>query len=83
VCSSDLPNPFTAMTTITYAVPQSTPVRITVHDLYGRLVRVFEEGTRAPGRYTLQVNMSGLSKGMYFYRMQAGDHILTRKMIAE
>ena len=42
------PNPFNPRVVISYAMEQASPVRVAVHDLGGRLVRVLEEGTLRP-----------------------------------
>jgi hypothetical protein len=77
------PNPFRDRTIIIYSVPHQARVRITVYDLYGRQVRVVEEATKMPGRYSKEVDMNGLTRGLYIYRLQADGETITRKMIMD
>jgi hypothetical protein len=49
--------------------------------MLGREVRVLLEDIKNPGEYLLNFNASGLSSGVYFYRIEAGRYTETRKMI--
>ncbi len=63
------PNPFNPSTTIRYAVPQASPVRLEVFDMLGRLVAVLVDERKAAGAYELVFDASGLPSGAYFYKM--------------
>lgn len=78
---SNFPNPFNPTTQIPFQLNSPSKVSIEVFDVMGRKVRTlinnqsFEAGT-----HTLSFDASGLSSGIYFYRMRAGDFIKTRKL---
>jgi len=79
------PNPFNPSTSISYTMPRDGMVRLTVHDLRGRLVRTLVNGSRAEGRQTAVWNGrneagAAVASGVYVYRLQAGGETLSRSM---
>ena len=79
------PNPFNPETTLRYVLPQAGPVSLTIYDLVGQRVRLLVDEVQAPGVYTLQWNgrdENGMevASGLYFYRIEAGAFVQTRKM---
>ncbi len=79
------PNPFNPVTTISYNLPttgkKQLPVKLKVYDVLGREVAVLVDQKQASGNYRVVFNASALASGLYFYRLQADDQILTKKMI--
>ena len=75
------PNPFNPSTTITFGVPARSYVSAKVFNLLGQKVLTLFEGTREAGVYSLHVNAAKLGSGMYFYRIQAGNTVDTKRMI--
>ncbi len=75
------PNPFNPSTTINYEIPQSSLVSIKVYDDLGREVATLVNGQKSTGNYTVEFNASNLASGIYFYRMQAGNFLSTKKLI--
>lgn len=75
------PNPFTDITKICFNVPFRTRVLLNVYDQSGREVRVLTDRELAPGRYEVLFDGKRLPEGVYFYRMQAGEFIQTRKFV--
>jgi photosystem II stability/assembly factor-like uncharacterized protein len=75
------PNPFNPTTDIRYQVPDAGLVRLAVYDMLGREVRVLVNERKAPGNYEVRFDASGLATGVYFYRMSAGNFVLTRRLI--
>jgi hypothetical protein len=65
------PNPFNPTTTITYDIPKSAFVSLKIYDVLGRLVTTLVDGIQEANSYRLQWNPTGLSSGVYFYRIQA------------
>jgi hypothetical protein len=55
-------------------------VRLIVYDLLGREVAVLVNEKKAPGSYQVRFDASGLSSGVYFYRLQSGDFVQTRSL---
>ncbi|WP_372906613.1 T9SS type A sorting domain-containing protein [Rhodohalobacter sp.] len=76
----NFPNPFNPTTQINYAVPENAQVKIEVYNVIGRRVATLVDREMAPGNYTVNFDASSLSSGMYFYRLQAGSTLLTKKM---
>jgi hypothetical protein len=80
------PNPFNPATTIGFTVPSRTNVTLQVFDVAGRLVTTLVDEPRNAGRYSAMwngVDATGarVGSGVYFYRLSAGNHSLTRKMV--
>ncbi|MGB7062123.1 MAG: 5'-nucleotidase C-terminal domain-containing protein [Candidatus Zixiibacteriota bacterium] len=79
------PNPFNPETQITYSLPQATDVRVTIYDMLGRRIRVLADEYRSAGANTViwdgrDENGKKVSSGIYFYRLQAGEFVQTKKM---
>jgi len=77
----NFPNPFNPSTLIEYAVPERTHVRILVFDILGREIHTVLDETAEPGLHTLEWNPEGVAGGVYFYRMEAGGFIITKKLV--
>ncbi len=58
-----------------------TNVRLAVYDILGREVAMLVNEKKAPGRYEVEFDASGLSSGIYFYKLQAGSFVETRKLV--
>ena len=78
--AQNYPNPFNPITTIRYDLPVSSDVRLEVYDIIGRRVAVLVNDQIQAGRYTVQFDASGFASGVYFYRLQAGSFVQTRKL---
>ena len=79
--SQNHPNPFNPLTTIEYSTPRSGDVSLIIFNLLGEEVAKLVDEAIPPGRHTVFWNASNLPSGIYFYRLQAGDFVLTRKMV--
>ena len=75
------PNPFNPVTSINYAVAFTQHVQLKVYDLIGNEIAVLVNETKSPGRYTVEFSSAKLASGTYFYRLQAGEFVQTKKMI--
>jgi hypothetical protein len=82
------PNPFNPVTNIGYTVGvvsrQSSvaiQVRLAVYDMLGREVAVLVDEKKQPGKHEVTFDAGRLASGVYFYRMQAGDFMQTRKLL--
>jgi hypothetical protein len=79
--AQNYPNPFNPSTTIKYELPRSSVVRLSVYDILGREVSVFVNEEREAGAYEVKFDGSNLSSGVYFYRLQAGDFVTTKRLL--
>lgn len=77
----NFPNPFNPVTKIEYRLPEAGHVTLKVFDITGRVVGVLTDGFQKNGSHSINYDASGLSSGVYFYRLEAGKTSLTRKMI--
>ncbi|MGB5893764.1 MAG: YCF48-related protein, partial [Ignavibacteriaceae bacterium] len=75
------PNPFNPNTKIKYSVPQSSQVIIKVFDILGNEIETLVNEEKPSGYYELEFNASKLASGIYFYRIQAGSVVETKKMV--
>jgi len=74
------PNPFNPTTKINYSVAQAGLVSIVVYDLIGREIATLVNEIKQPGNYEVNFNSSGLSSGVYFYKMTANNFSQIKKM---
>jgi hypothetical protein len=86
VALAPTPNPSRAAVRFVFDLPQARTVRLTVHDLGGRQVRMLLDGERGAGRHTVLWDGNGASgerapAGMYFVRVDAGDHTATHRFV--
>lgn len=78
--SQNYPNPFNPNTTITVSLPFSQQVKLSVYDYLGRQVQTLQNGVLPSGTNPIRFNASGLSSGIYFYRLETDTGIITKKM---
>lgn len=81
VLLQNYPNPFNPSTNINYSIPQSGLVSLKVYDALGREVATLINEEKTAGTYNLQFNATNLSSGIYFYKLQTGSFVDTKKMI--
>ena len=79
--SQNFPNPFNNSTIIKYYVPKSSNVVIKVFDILGNEVAILVSDEKSTGDYRIDFSGNNLPSGIYFYRLQAGSFIETKKMI--
>lgn len=77
----NIPNPFSSNTKITFKVEKFCRVELNVYDAVGRKVAVIVNQHLNPGAYSFDFEASGLSDGIYFYRLNADGSSAVRKMI--
>jgi photosystem II stability/assembly factor-like uncharacterized protein len=77
----NFPNPFNPVTVITYSIPFTAFVELVVYDATGREIKKLVNEERAQGRYFAEFDASGLSSGVYFCKLKAGEFTQTMKMI--
>ncbi len=74
------PNPFNPTTEITYVLAETGHTRVVVYDLLGREVAVLVNGRMSAGTHRIAFNASGLSSGVYAYRLESGGMMFTKTM---
>ena len=75
------PNPFRTATAIGYRLPRSERVRLTVHDVGGRLIAVLTDGTQAAGLHSAEWRPADIPAGLYFCRLEAGRTVRVEKLL--
>jgi mannosyl-glycoprotein endo-beta-N-acetylglucosaminidase len=75
------PNPFNPLTQIEFDVSRSGKVQLKVYDIQGRLVSTLVDRAMNPGAYKISFRPDNMASGVYFYRIQIGEFISTRKMV--
>jgi S-formylglutathione hydrolase FrmB len=75
------PNPFNPSTTISWQSPVGSHQTIKVFDVLGNKVATLVNEYKPAGRYEVEFNAEKLASGIYFYKLQAGDFVSTKKMI--
>ena len=83
VLNQNYPNPFNPNTVISYQLPTANYVTLKIYDLMGREVGTLVNECQPAGTYNSALNTYNLklSSGIYFYKLQAGNFIQTKKMI--
>jgi len=84
--SQNYPNPFNPSTNIEFALPRQSHVSLKVYDVIGREVATLFSEEKSAGRFTVRWNGKNnnnqlISSGIYFYRLEAGNFVQTKKMI--
>ncbi len=83
------PNPFNPTTTIKFALPVDSKVKINIYNSLGQLVETLVDKEMESGYHEIDFDASRLASGVYLYQLQAGDpstssrqsFILVKKMI--
>jgi len=75
------PNPFNPSTTISYQLPMQSQVTLKIFDVLGREVATLVNGVEEPGYKSVNFDASGLPSGIYYYRLQAGNYVETKKLL--
>jgi hypothetical protein len=75
------PNPFNPSTVIRYTIPNDLFVTLKVYNSLGEEVAVLVNAVRPAGEHSVRFRADGLPSGLYFYRIQAGDFVETKKFV--
>ncbi|MCK4546437.1 MAG: T9SS type A sorting domain-containing protein [Candidatus Eisenbacteria sp.] len=80
------PNPFNPTTNIRFHLPETARLGLSIYDISGRLVKVLASGEHEAGTYTETWNGRDrrgveVGPGVYFVRLEAGEKVLSRKMV--
>jgi len=78
--SQNYPNPFNPTTSIRFALPESGQVQLDIYNMLGQRVMTVVNGPMSLGYHTVTFDASSLSSGLFLYRLQAGNVVLSKKM---
>jgi hypothetical protein len=79
--NQNYPNPFNPTTQIKYSVPEKGYISLKVYNLLGEEVATLFTGVQQAGTHVATFNSTGLTSGVYFYRLQAGSFSATKKLV--
>ena len=77
----NFPNPFNPVTTIYYSIPELSFITLRVYDVLGNEVASLVNEEKPIGNYEVDFNGTGIPSGIYFYTLQAGSFVETKKMV--
>ncbi len=83
---SNYPNPFNPETTIRFDIPSHAQTTLSIYNIKGQLVRTLLEQPMDAGEHNAVWNGTDnldkpVSSGVYLYRLESGDHVVTRRML--
>lgn len=81
VLHQNYPNPFNPSTTIKFSLQEGTHVSLKVYDVSGKMIKRLLDEYMKEGEHKVRFKPEGLASGVYFYRLEAGSKVTTRKMI--
>jgi hypothetical protein len=67
--------------TLAYDLPEDADVRVAVYDIAGRMLAVLDDSHRAAGHYEAAWHATGIVRGVYYCRLIAGNHTMTRSIL--
>ncbi len=79
--NSAFPNPFNNKTRLSFQLNDLKNIKVVVYNKSGRTVAILDQGERTAGYYDLIWDASGVSTGVYFARLEAGDLTRTQKLM--
>jgi len=79
--AQNYPNPFNPSTKIKFSIKKAGQTTLKVYDVLGREVAVLVNKEMIPGTYEVEFYDAQIATGLYFYQIQSGDFVATRKML--
>jgi tetratricopeptide (TPR) repeat protein len=79
--SQNYPNPFNPSTHLDFGISKLGFVSLKVYDILGREVKTLKNEIKPAGRFKVEFDGSNFSSGVYFYRIEAGDFVQTKRMV--
>ncbi len=79
--AQNYPNPFNPATTIEFSLPRSSEATLKIYDLLGREVATLVNERLHAGTFKTEWDAKNMPSGTYFYRIQTGDFVATKKLI--
>jgi hypothetical protein len=81
ILSGNYPNPFNSSTVISYSLPYQSDVTVEIYDILGRKVETLLGDSQLAGYHSIIWKSGENSSGIYFYKIQAGKFVETKKMV--
>lgn len=75
------PNPFNPTTKIQFSVKEESEVSLVVYNVLGQKVKTLVEEVKQPGTYTISLNASNFTSGMYIYQIRMNNFVSSKKML--
>jgi len=75
------PNPFNPSTTIEYYISKSGKTFVSIYNVLGEIVKIFNEGYQEIGNYNITFNGDNFPSGIYYYQIKSGDYSDTKSMV--
>jgi hypothetical protein len=79
--AQNYPNPFNPTTNVSYSIERTGEVRLLVYNLLGQQVAVLADGIETAGEHVASFDARGLASGVYYCRLQSGEHTASMKML--
>lgn len=79
--SQNYPNPFNPVTKLKFALPQRAHIKLSIFDTLGNEIKIILNKELHAGNHEINFDASNFTSGVYFYRIQTGDFVQTKKMI--
>mgnify|MGYP002823392248 CR=1 FL=1 len=74
------PNPFNAQTTISYSVPNTNYMELSIYDINGQKVHTLFNGTQNIGNYSIHWDAGDIPSGVYFVKLTSNNVIKTQRI---
>lgn len=81
ILSQNYPNPFNPSTDIQVSLKQAGMMSLKIYNVLGQLVKVVDQGYKAAGVYDYTVTLDNFASGVYFYTLNQGSNVMTKKML--
>ncbi|MEW6511071.1 MAG: T9SS type A sorting domain-containing protein [Bacteroidota bacterium] len=75
------PNPFNPATVISFDLPMASRVTLTISNALGQELARLVDGARDAGHHEITFDASGMSSGVYFYRLKAGEFVASKRLV--
>ena len=79
--SRNFPNPFNPVTVISFSLPYECSVNLTVYNVSGKKIAVIVDNVFSAGAHSVEWDASRFSSGVYFYKIEAGKFVDTKKLL--
>jgi hypothetical protein len=78
--AQNYPNPFNPVTNISFTLPEANNVTLYIFNAIGQQIKAINAGYKEAGKHTIEFDGSSLNSGVYFYKVEAGNNSMIRKM---